>query len=143
MVPDSPGSSQEMGAGLSSAPVLVYDGGCLFCRHFAELSELRAGIKGLRICDGRADHALRASLLSRGLRLADGAVLIEGERLLHGATAIQWLCARMEPSAPLLRLLGPLFADGARAKRLYPLLLTARRLALGLRGLPLDPDRAI
>jgi hypothetical protein len=47
----------------------------------------------------------------------------------------------MEPSAPLLRLLSPLFAERNRARRLYPLLLGARRLALGLRGLPLDPDR--
>ena len=35
--------------------VLVFDGGCPFCRHFAELSELRSGIAGLEIRDGRAD----------------------------------------------------------------------------------------
>ena len=29
------------------APVLVFDGGCPFCRHFAELAELRSGIPGL------------------------------------------------------------------------------------------------
>jgi predicted DCC family thiol-disulfide oxidoreductase YuxK len=120
-------------------PLLVFDGGCLFCRHFAELSELRSGIAGLRIRDGRADHALRRSLEGRGYPLRDGAVLIDGERVLHGAEAIGWICARMRPSAALLRLLAPLMADPARARAMYPLLLAARRMALAVRGLPLDP----
>jgi hypothetical protein len=46
----------------------------------------------------------------------------------------------MQPSAALLQLLAPLMADGRRARRVYPLLLLARRLALAVRRLPLDPD---
>lgn len=123
-----------------SPPVLVFDGGCPFCRHFAELAELRSGIPELQIRDGRHDHALRRRLTRSGLPLRDGAIVIDGERLLHGAEAIAWLCARMQPSAPLLRLLSPLLAGRERARRLYPALLLARRCALALRGLPLDPD---
>jgi predicted DCC family thiol-disulfide oxidoreductase YuxK len=141
----SPGSASADGGEALAAepqgPLLVYDGGCPFCRHFAELSELRGGITGLRIRDGRQDHALRRWLGQRGLRLADGAVLIDGERLFHGAEAIQWLAARMEPSAALLRLLAALMKEPPQARRLYPLLLAARRTALGLQGLPLDPDQ--
>ncbi|MFN9644057.1 MAG: DCC1-like thiol-disulfide oxidoreductase family protein [Cyanobacteriota bacterium] len=122
------------------APILVFDGGCPFCRHFAELSELRAGLPGLRIRDGRADATLRQALARRGFHLRDGAMVIAGERVWHGADALQWLCSRMAPSAALLQVLAPLLADGERARRLYPLLLGARRLALGLRGLPEDPD---
>jgi hypothetical protein len=117
-------------------PVLVFDGGCVFCRHFAELSELRSGIPGLQIRDGRSDHQLRRQLEASGAPLRDGAVLLVGDQVLHGAAAIQWLCARMTPSAALLRLLAP-----ARAGRLYPLLLLARRCALAVRRLPLDPDQ--
>jgi hypothetical protein len=113
----------------------------VFCRHFAELSELRGGIPGLKIRDGRGDQALRASLAARGYHLRDGAMLLDGERVLHGADAIQWLCARMAPSAALLRLLAPLLAGPERAQRLYPLLLLARRAALAARGLPVDPDQ--
>ncbi|MCP9915954.1 DUF393 domain-containing protein [Cyanobium sp. ATX 6F1] len=120
---------------------MVFDGGCPFCRHFALLSELRGGLPGLVIRDGRSDQALRRELRQRGFDLSRGAVLIDGERLLHGAEAIQWLCARMRPSAPLLRLLGPLLADPERAEALYPLLLLARRWALAARGLPVDPDQ--
>jgi hypothetical protein len=122
--------------------VLVFDGGCPFCRHFAELSELRSGIPDLQIRDARSDAALRQQLAQRGYHLRDGAMLLDGERILHGAAAIQWLCARMNPSAALLQLLAPVLATPTRARRLYPLLLLARRAALGLRGLPVDPDQA-
>jgi hypothetical protein len=119
----------------------VFDGGCPFCRHFAELSELRAGIPGLRIRDGRADAPLRQALARQGFHLRDGAMVIAGGQVWHGAEAIHWLCSRMTPSAALLQVLAPLMADQGRARRLYPLLLGARRLALGLRGLPEDPER--
>ncbi len=126
----------------ASRPValLVFDGGCVFCRHFAELSELRSGIPGLQIRDGRSDHALRRQLEQRGVLLRDGAIVVADNQLLHGAEAIAWLCAQMRPSAPLLELLVPLLATPQRSRRLYPLLLLARRAALGLRGLPLDPN---
>jgi predicted DCC family thiol-disulfide oxidoreductase YuxK len=126
---------------MDSSPVLVFDGGCPFCRHFAELSELRSGIPGLRIRDGRADHQLRRQLAAQGAPLRNGAVLLVDDQVLHGAAAIQWLCAQMTPSAALLRLLAPLLATTPQAERLYPLLLLARRCALAVRGLPLDPDQ--
>jgi len=119
---------------------LVYDGGCPFCRHFALASELRGGIPLLELRDGRADHDLRAALKARGLNLARGAVLLEGERAWHGAEAIAELCRRLAPSGPLLQLLRGLFSEPNQARRLYPLLLLARRLALQWRGLPEDPD---
>ena len=121
--------------------VLVYDGGCPFCRHFALRSELVGGVPGLQIRDGRADAALRAGLKAQGLDLARGAVLLEGERAWHGAEAIAVLCGRLEPSDALLQLLGTVFAEPGHAQRLYPLLLLARRLALHWKGLPEDPDR--
>ncbi|MFN5118742.1 MAG: hypothetical protein ACK5JJ_11640, partial [Cyanobacteriota bacterium] len=93
-----------------------------------------------QIVDGRSDAALRTRLRQRGLELASGAVLLEDDRAWHGAAAISELCRRMQPSDPLLALLRPLFAPAPRSRRLYPLLLLARRCALGLRGLPVDPD---
>ncbi len=124
------------------ALVLVYDGGCPFCRHFALRSELVGGLPGLEIRDGRADHALRSQLNARGLDLARGAVLLEGEQAWHGAEAIAELCRRLRPSDPLLGALSQLFIAAPRARRLYPLLLWARRTALQWKGLPEDPDQA-
>lgn len=120
--------------------VLVYDGGCPFCRHFALRSELAGGLPGLEICDGRADADLRRALRNRGFVLARGAVLLEGDQAWHGADAIAEICRRLSPSDPLLQLLRQLFAAPTRARRLYPLLLWARRQALRAQGLPEDPD---
>ena len=120
---------------------LVYDGGCPFCRQFALATELTGGIPLLELRDGRADHALRAALKARGLNLANGAVLLEGERAWHGAEAIAELCRRLAPSGPLLQLLRGLFREPNRARRIYPLLLLARRMALHWKGLPVDPDQ--
>lgn len=126
--------------GESAAPLLVYDGGCPFCCSFAAVTELRGGIPGLRIADGRADHALRRSLTARGYDLTHGAVLLNGSEVLHGAAAISWICQRLKPSDALLQLLQPLFHSPARARAFYPLLLLARRFALGWRGLPVNPE---
>ncbi len=125
-----------------AGPVLVFDGGCPFCSHFAERSALASGIAGLQIVDGRSNVALRRRLARQGFRLRNGAMVLDGEHVLHGAAAIQWLCNRMQPSDALLSLLAPLFARPERARALYPLLLAARAVALGIRRLPIDPDRA-
>ena len=122
--------------------VLVYDGGCPFCRHFALRSELVGGVPGLQIRDGRADTALRMELKARGFNLARGAVLLECDQAWYGAEAIAELCTRLQPSDPLLALLRQLFAAPPHARRLYPLLLWARRMALQWKGLPEDPDQA-
>jgi hypothetical protein len=69
-------------------------------------------------------------------------VLLEGSQAWHGAEAIAELCGRLRPSDPLLTLLHQLFAAPPRARRLYPLLLWARRRALHWKGLPENPDQA-
>ena len=113
---------------------LVYDGGCPFCSSFAQRAELQGGLPDLKIRDGRADHALRAELAGRGYRLANGAMLLEGDRIWHGSAAIAELNRRMNPSDALLQLLQQVF------HQLYPALLLARRLALAVQGRPVDPD---
>ena len=64
---------------------LVYDGGCPFCRQFALATELTGGIPLLELRDGMADHDLRTALKARGLNLAHGAVLLEGDQAWHVA----------------------------------------------------------
>ena len=119
---------------------LIYDGGCPFCRHFALRSELTSGIPDLEIRDGRSEQALRQTLRRRGINLANGAVLLDGDQAWHGSAAIAELSRRMEPGDPLLQLLQKLFQDDARSTLFYPGLLLARRVSLAIRGLPEDPD---
>lgn len=120
---------------------LVYDGGCLFCRAFALRAELKGGLPDLTIRDGRGDQELLQELAQHGLQLTRGAVLIQGHQYWHGSAAIAEISRRMNPSDPLLALLSKLFANKARAEIFYPGLLAARWLALGLRGLPVNPDQ--
>ena len=120
--------------------ILVYDGGCPFCHHFALRSELASGLGELQIRDGRSDHALRLELERRGMKLADGAMLLDGDRAWHGSAAIAELSRRMQPNDALMALLQRLFRNDTRAELAYPALLLARRLALSLKGLPVDPD---
>ena len=120
---------------------LVYDGGCPFCRHFAHRSELMGGLPDLVIRDGRSDHELRAMLRNKGFNLSNGAVLMDEDQIWHGSEAISMLCRHLSPSDPLLQLLNGLFKDSGRANLFYPGLLMARQIALGLRGLPVDPDQ--
>ena len=122
------------------ALTLVFDGACPFCRQFALRSELKAGIPDLHIIDGRQENDLRRRLSERGLNLADGAVLLEGEQAWHGSAAIAEISRRMKPSDPLLKLLQAVFHDRQRAAFAYPALLLARRLALLIQGLRPDPD---
>ena len=125
---------------------LIYDGGCPFCCFFAERCELQGRLPQLDIIDGRSDQHLRQRLRKQGFSLATGAMLLVGEDptplVLHGATAIAALSRAMEPSTALLSVLRRLLQEPRRAQRLYPLLLLARRLALGCRRLPVDPDSA-
>ena len=119
---------------------LVYDGGCPFCSSFAQRAELQGGLPDLKIRDGRADYALRAEMAGRGYRLANGAMLLEGDRIWHGSAAIAELNRRMNPSDALLQVLQQVFRNEGRAHQLYPALLLARRLALAVQGRPVDPD---
>ena len=120
---------------------LLYDGGCPFCRNFAARSELSGGVDGLQIINGRDDHVQRQNLSKQGFALVKGAVLLEGDVVWHGSAAIAELCRRMEPTDQLLGILQGMFCDDTRSKILYPALLLARRVALNIRGLPVDPDR--
>jgi predicted DCC family thiol-disulfide oxidoreductase YuxK len=121
---------------------LVYDGGCPFCKAFALRTELKGGIPDLLIRDGRLENGLRNDLRRRGFNLSDGAVLMDGDQIWHGSEAISILCSELKPSDPLLALLNGLFRNSKRARLFYPGLLAARKLALTLKGLPVDPDRA-
>ncbi len=126
---------------ISAKPLFIYDGGCPFCKYFAELVELKSGIDGLNICDGRSDQVLARYLAESGFSLRNGAVLLVEGNIFYGDAAIHWLCLRMNPSTSLLKLISSLMGSTKRAKMMYPLLLFARRMALFTKKLPLDPHK--
>ena len=119
-----------------STLVFVYDGECPFCNHFAELLELKSKIKNISILDGRKNPDLIKDLLKKGYDLDNGAILLMGENIFHGAEAINTICKLINnPSSKLLEILSKTFKSSKRTKFIFPFLVRARRLALISKGI--------
>ena len=121
---------------MTSNYTFIYDGACPFCNHFAELLEIKSEITNIKILDGRKNKTLIKSLLEKGYDLDKGAILLNGEDILHGADAINTICKQInKPSSSLLLLLTKIFKSNKRTKALFPFLVRARRFALISKGI--------
>ena len=115
----------------------IYDGECPFCNHFAELLELKSKINNISILDGRKNHKLISLLLEKGYDIDKGAILLKGDKIFHGAEAINYICKQINnPSGNLLKLLSKIFKSTKNTNLLFPFLIRARRFALISRGVP-------
>jgi len=113
----------------------IYDGECPFCNHFAELLELKSKINDISILDGRKNKKLISSLLEKGYDIDKGAILLKGDKIFHGAEAINYVCKQIDnPSGNLLKLLSKIFKSNKNANLLFPFLIRARRFALISKG---------
>ena len=122
---------------MSSKLVFLYDGECPFCNHFSELLELRSDLPGLTIKNARDNLPEMKSLLERGYDLDNGAILLKGDEVLHGAQAINWICSRItKPSDELLKLIAFTFSSKLRTDVIFPLLILTRRILLLVKGVP-------
>ena len=120
---------------MTSNYTFIYDGECSFCNHFADLLEIKRKITNIKIIDGRKNLTLINSLLDKGYDLDKGAILLKGEKILHGADAINTICKEINnPSSNLLSLLSKLFKSTKRTKIIFPFLVRARRFALISKG---------
>ena len=122
---------------MSSKLVFLYDGECPFCNHFSELIELRSGLPELTIKNARDNLPEMKSLLEKGYDLDNGAILLKGDEVLHGAQAINWICSQItKPSDQLLKLIALTFSSKLRTNLTFPLLILARRSLLAIKGVP-------
>ena len=113
----------------------IYDGECPFCNHFAELLELKSKIKNISVLDGRKNPKIINSLLKKGYDIDKGAILLKGNKIFHGAEAINTISNQIQnPSSNLLKILSNIFKSGKRTNLLFPLLLRARRFTLISKG---------
>ena len=119
--------------------VFIYDGECPFCRHFAEIQELRTSIPNLEIRDGRIYQELLMDLAQEGYSLNKGAILLAGGDILQGNEAIQWICSKITPSWNLYSLLLRILSIPMLIGGIYPLMLYLRRRALNSKQVPLEP----
>ncbi len=120
---------------MQSKYVFIYDGECPFCNQFAELLELKSGIPNLSILNGRENLEEINILYRQGFDIDKGAILKKGDEILHGASAIHWICSQIkEPSNSLLKILTITFMSKWRTSMVFPLLLFARRSSLFFKG---------
>ena len=113
----------------------IYDGECPFCNHFAELLEIKSKIKNITILDARKNQIITNTLLNKGYDIDEGAILLKGDEIYHGAEAINTICNEINnPSGRLLKLLSDIFKSNKRTKLLFPFLVRARRFALISKG---------
>ncbi|KGG16159.1 MULTISPECIES: DCC1-like thiol-disulfide oxidoreductase family protein [unclassified Prochlorococcus] len=122
---------------MSTKLVFLYDGQCPFCNKFAELLELKSSIPNLSIIDGRTHPREINDLLKNGYDLDNGAILLKNKEILHGSSAINWICSQIEnPSNSLLKILAITFSSSKRTDFIFPFLLIARRTLLFFKGVP-------
>ena len=120
---------------MSGTTLFIYDGECPFCNHFAQLLELKSNIPSLQIIDGRKNLKQLTQFYNQGYDLNKGAILVNNERIMHGADAINWVCSELkDPNDSLLEILRIIFSSKKRSKNLFPFLLWGRRISLTLKG---------
>ena len=114
----------------------IYDGECPFCNHFAELLELKSKINNITILDGRKNPKTINYLLDKGYDIDNGAILLKGDDIFHGAEAINRICNQIDnPSGKLLKILSnrELITFGfflpSRIEMLFILLLSSKSSA--------------
>lgn len=119
-----------------AAVSIVYDGECPFCSAYVRLARLREAVGTVELIDAREGHPLVAEMARRGFDLNEGMAMRIGDEYLHGAAVMHRIAQLSEPtgSGLLNRLQARIFADGARARRLYPALRAIRNLTLRLLG---------
>ncbi len=119
---------------MSTEIILIYDGECPFCNHFAQLLNIKSSLPNLKILDGRKNLSQLTNLYKKGYDLNNGAILINKEEILHGSDAVNFICSQIkEPKDSLLELLRIIFKSKKRSKWLFPFLLIARRLLLTIK----------
>lgn len=118
--------------------VFIYDGECPFCNKFAELIELKSGLPNISILNGRENINLIKNLFEKGYDLNEGAILLQGEEIMHGPIAVNFICSNItNPSSDLLKILQITFASNQRTNLIFPFLVIARRIALIFKGVPI------
>ena len=122
-------------ASLDSAQdaILVYDGECPFCSHYARLVRVQERLS-LQLVDARSGSEIVKRVTKRGLDLNEGFVLMLGDRFYHGDECLHVLALLSTRVGLFNRANFWLFSRRTVARRLYPVLKSARNITLKALG---------
>lgn len=128
---------RDQPAAAAAAPaVLVYDGECPLCNHYAGYVAARQNFGGLRLVNARDGGPLVQEIRDLPHNLQEGMALKLGGRYYLGADALYMLAWHSDRRGFCGRLNGLLFRSAAAARLSYPLLKLGRRCLLRLKGAP-------
>jgi predicted DCC family thiol-disulfide oxidoreductase YuxK len=116
------------------APLVIYDGDCMFCASFAKMYRARESLGPLTLWNARDIEQPLLGLLMARYNLDDGMLFVEGERIYFGADAVHALALVTSGSSLFNRLNGAMFRSPKLARLLYPVLRAGRNASLALRG---------
>lgn len=120
---------------------LIYDGACPFCDNYVGVLRLRELNDNFEIIDARESHESILELLSNGIDIDKGMVLIIGHNLYHGPEAIHQLALLTGNSSLIRRLNYFLFRSRLLARTAYPFFRIARKIVLYISRKPLYGER--
>lgn len=119
---------------------LIYDGDCPFCSNYAQYLRVKDAVDDFVLVDAREGGPLVEEVRDMPHDLDQGMVLKMNGRYYVGHKALNVLALLSEKRGGFSRLNRLLFSSPVVAKLAYPLLRSARWLALKAKGVPpLDP----
>jgi predicted DCC family thiol-disulfide oxidoreductase YuxK len=113
---------------------IVYDGHCPFCSSYVRLYTIRESGRRVNLIDGRSPHPLVDEILRQKLDLDQGMVVKMGNRMYHGAAALNVLAILGSNGTLFNRINRALFQRPRLASWLYPLLAWGRLITLRCLG---------
>jgi predicted DCC family thiol-disulfide oxidoreductase YuxK len=116
------------------ANLIIYDGECIFCQNYVRFVRLRDSIGPVELLDARSCDPRIAVYVSRGYDLDVGMLFVHGDRVYHGADAINVLARLSSDKTLSSRVNNAIFSSELFSRVSYPLLRAGRRVTLLLRG---------
>lgn len=113
---------------------MVYDGECPFCSRYVLLYQLRERGQRVHLIDARSSHPIVGEIRARKLDLNEGMVVRWRARYHYGAEAMHLLATLAAGGSCFNWMNRIVFSHPSIARRVYPVLVRARKLTLRLLG---------
>ncbi len=131
--------AQEITTISGADTMILYDGDCVYCSHYAALIKLRQNVGPVALLNLREQAGIVTLLRGHGIEPNRGMVFVYQDRVHYGEDALQILAIHSETSGILGLANRSLFRYRWVSRVLYPVLKLGRRLTLIVRGKTLIP----
>lgn len=116
---------------------VVYDGDCVYCENFVQMSNLRHNLGEVKLINARSSLPPEVTkvLTSLDIKLDDGMLVLVGDKVFYGPDAITFLSFYADKRSLFRRIFFQIFKSSYLNKFLYPVMKLGRSVTLFLRGI--------